>query len=326
MQPPAAPAEQPSAQPAEDPEALIQQAMGTLRDNDPEGLFNLAARIQGAATTPEQKRAAATYFRLAGNTARARSVEQEADDLEYEQTEVARAQRPDDTLDTRLRIPRVTTAAQRASARETLETDPSVRAMEDFQPNVPGRSPGTVAQVQDQPVRGRTLAQAKAEDPQRWGTVGSLIGDLGTSRSLNESGEEPGRVPFLRRPISTPPPRTPTARVMPGESESTGGDERTGPAKMSEIGRVLSEKPESKASETRAAPEFQTDMAYWRQFQRRASNLPTGDVGTAPAGPPTQTPKGIDFSAGGTMEPQFETPQLRLLRRRSDTINGAVGQ
>lgn len=321
----AAPAEAAPQAPQMDPQRAVAAAQSfraaqeALLSGDNQAAFEHVAALQGQAQTAQEMRAAAKLFRTLGYEGRASAVEQEADDLEYDATSAARAQRPDDTIDTRLSVPRSPTLRQRQQAQETLETDPSVQPMEDFEPRVPGRSPTTTPARAYQPLQGRTLAEARVEDPERYGSVGNLIGDLGISGRLNEATANPDEVMFQRRPISTPPPRSPSGQVMTGESESTGGDERSGPAKLSDIGRALQDDPKEKPASAKTEPEFQTDMAFWRQFKRRAAALPTGDVATSPA-PPPQQGQGVDFSAGGTIEPAYDTPALRALRRQQQAM------
>lgn len=301
-------------------------AQAALLQGDSQAAFNQTAALQGQAQTPQEKRAAAKLFRSLGYDGRASAVEQEADDLEFAADTSARAQRPDDTLDTRLNIQRSPTLRQREQAQETMETDPGVQPMEGFEPRVPGRSPTTAPARSYQPLQGRTLAQARVEDPERYGTVGNLIGDLGVSKRLNEATAEPGEVPFTRRPIAAPAPRSPKGEVStPPDFESTGGDAktRTGPAKLADFVKALQDDPKEKPA-AKTEPAFDDSplsMRYWQSFRKRADALPTGDVATSPA-PPPQQGQGVDFAGGGTIEPAYDTPTLRALRRQQQ----AVGQ
>lgn len=304
----AAPPEADPAQAAATSEAF-RAAQTAMLTGDKTTAFEQAARASTLAQTPAEMRAAAKVLRSLGYDVRADAVESNADDMEYSATQAAREQRPADTLDLTIPTPRRPTRAQLQEAQTTFETDPTVRTDPSFQPVVPGRAPTTVPTSAYRSPGGRTLQEARTEDPQRYGDVGRLIGDLGTTSRINEAYSEPDQVRFERAPIATPPPRTPDARVLTGESSA----ERPGPATLSSIGKAL-QAPEAPTPAPAVAPQFDTrDVGFWRQFKTRADALPAGDVATSPTAPET---RGVDFAGGGTIEPQYETPTLRSLRKQ----------
>lgn len=304
----ASPPEADPAQAAATSEAF-RAAQTAMLSGDKTTAFEQAARASTLAQTPAEMRTAAKVLRSLGYDVRADAVEGNADDLEYSATQTAREQRPADTLDLTIPTPRRPTRAQLQEAQTTFETDPTVRTDPSFQPVVPGRAPTTVPTSAYRSPGGRTLQEARAEEPQRYGDVGRLIGDLGTTNRINEAYSEPDQVRFERAPIATPPPRTPDAQVLTGESSA----EQPGKNTAQNIGAIL-QQPEAPAAAPVVAPQFDTrDVGFWRQFKTRADALPTGDVATSPTAPET---RGVDFAGGGTIEPQYETPTLRSLRKQ----------
>lgn len=294
----AAPAPQPSDQDRQAASTLWDAALKTKTAEEALPYINQMFRL--APNDPEVRREGARLLRERGLGSRADVMEQEADDLEYDAAQAARANRPDDTIKPSLAKTPPPTPEQAARAQESLETNVGrTPILDPWQPQVPGRK-STVAKpgvdYQDALAPGSTLGEKTGRGP-----LGMFsMGDLGTQASKTTTGASSNPEVALQQP-EAPRPK-PTAQDMVKGLGATLGDQDTG----------------TSTPASPPPPELdQQDAKYWRQFQ---AQLPQEQ-------PPLDPQVTSASTATNVMDmPTFETPDATLLlkRKQRGLVNGAT--